>query len=117
MNIKKIVTATGVATAGVALFVATQGSAQAAPVQPAAPVAAAQPSQDKAPQALGSLVGKAAKAVGKAATKGAHKATAVGKGMAVVAKSNADNMLSHGSVFAAPAELPQGVTADTVFDR
>lgn len=49
MNIKKIVTAAGAATAGVALFVATQGSAQAAPVQPAAPVAAGQPSQGKAP--------------------------------------------------------------------
>ncbi|MEV7079915.1 hypothetical protein AB0N88_15385 [Streptomyces sp. NPDC093516] len=117
MNIKKIATAAGVATAGVALFVATQGSAQAAPAQPAAPVAAAQPSQDKAPQAIGSLVGKAAKSVGKAATKAANKATAVGKGMAVVAKSNADNMLSHGSVFAPPADLPQGVTADSVFDR
>ena len=43
--------------------------------------------------------------------------TAVGKGMAVVAKSNADNMLSHGSIFAPPADLPQGVSADSVFDR
>ncbi|MCK8679126.1 MULTISPECIES: hypothetical protein [Streptomyces] len=118
MNMKKIATAAGVATAGVALFVTTQGSAQAAPAQPAPAVtAAAQPSQDKAPQALGSLVGKAAKSVGKAATKAANKATAVGKGMAVVAKSNADNMLGHGSVFAPPADLPQGVTADAVFDR
>ncbi|MFI7198096.1 hypothetical protein ACIBQ7_11930 [Streptomyces massasporeus] len=117
MHMKKIVTAVGVATAGVALFVATQGSAQAAPAQPAAPVAVTQKSQDKAPQALGSLVGKAAKSVGKAATKAAHEATAVGKGAAVVAKSNADNMLSHGSIFAPPADLPQGVTAETVFDR
>ncbi|UUN27846.1 hypothetical protein [Streptomyces sp. FIT100] len=116
MNIKKIATAAGAATAGVALFVAAQGSAQAAPAQPAAPVAAVDASQP-APQALGSMLGKAAKSVGKAATKGAHKAAAVGKGMAVVAKSNADNMLSHGSVFAAPADLPQGVSADTVFDR
>lgn len=116
MNIKKIATAAGVATAGVALFVATQGSAQAAQAKPAAPVAAAEGAQP-APQAIGSLLGKAAKSVGKAATKGAHKATAVGKGMAVVAKSNADNMLSHGSIFASPAELPAGVPADTVFDR
>ncbi|MGI5393314.1 hypothetical protein [Streptomyces sp. CA-251251] len=102
---------------GVALFVASQGSVQAAPARPAASVAAAQSSQDKAPQAIGSLLGKAAKSVGKAATKAAGKAKAVGKGMTVVAKSNADNMLSHGSVFAPPADLPQGVTADTVFDR
>ncbi|MEW2317459.1 hypothetical protein [Streptomyces bauhiniae] len=109
MNIKKIFTIAGAAAAGVTLFAATQGSAQAA-AQPAAPVAAVQPSQDKAPQAIGSLVGKVA-------AKAANKATAVGKGMAVVAKSNADNMLSHGSVFAPPEDLPQGVTADTVFDR
>ncbi|MFC7511321.1 hypothetical protein ACFQV4_14170 [Streptomyces thermocarboxydus] len=116
MNIKKIVTAAGAATAGVALFVATQGSAQAARRSRRArgrrPAVAG-----KVPQALASLVGKAAKSVGKAATKGANKATAVGKGMAVVAKSNADNMLSHGSIFAPPADLPQGVSADSVFDR
>ncbi|MER5890230.1 hypothetical protein ABT160_40925 [Streptomyces sp. NPDC001941] len=117
MNLKKIATAAGVGAAGVALFIGTQGSAQAAPAQPAAPAASAQSLQDKPQFAVGSLLGKAAGAVGKAATKAANKATAVGKGMAVVAKSNADNMLQHGSVFAAPSELPQGVDADTVFDR
>ena len=112
MNFKQIAAAAGVTTAGVALIVAAQGSAQAAPAQPVAPAATAETSQD-APQAIGSLVGKAAKA----ATKAANKAAAVGKGAAVVAKSNADNMLSHGSLLAEPEDLPQGVATDTVFDR
>lgn len=116
MNMKKIGTVAGVATAGIALFVATQGSAQAAPAQPVAPTASVQPSED-APQAIGSVLGKAAKSVGKAATKGANKATAVGRGMNQVAKSNADNMLSHGAIWSAPSELPPGVDTNSVFDR
>ncbi|MBT2408915.1 MULTISPECIES: hypothetical protein [unclassified Streptomyces] len=117
MNAKKIATVAGVATAGIALFVATQGSAQAAPAQPVQPVASAPQTEDST-QALGSLLGKAATSVGKAATKGANKAVAVGKGMAVVANSNADNMMSHGRIIgSSPADLPEGVDTNTLFDR
>lgn len=112
VNFKKIGTAAGVATAGVALFVATQGTAQATPAQPVAPISAAQP--DKAQPMF---IASAAKAVGKAATKGANKATAVGKGMAVVAKSNADQMLSNGAIFGYTTNVDEAADADTVFDR
>lgn len=117
MNIKKIVTAAGAATAACRPLRRHPGQRPGRP-------GAAYRARGRRPAVAGegaaglaSLVGKAAKSVGKAATKGANKATAVGKGMAVVAKSNADNMLSHGSIFAPPADLPQGVSADSVFDR
>ncbi|MGW3061603.1 hypothetical protein ACWC98_37660 [Streptomyces goshikiensis] len=115
---KKIATAAGVATAGIALFVTTQGSAQAAQAQPVAPVTSVQQEEPDSPQVIGSVLGKAATSVGKVAAKNAHKAVAVGKGMAVVANSSADNMLAHGRIIgSSPADLPAGVDASTVFDR
>ncbi|MEU2855998.1 hypothetical protein [Streptomyces syringium] len=116
MKFKKIATAAGVTAAGAALFISTQGSAQAAPAQPvAAPVAAEQAAES--PQAIGAFAAKAGRAVGKAAVKGAYGATAYGQGAWQVAQSNADQMIMHGVIKGISEPIPKAAAADTVFDK
>ncbi|MEV4684905.1 hypothetical protein [Streptomyces kurssanovii] len=114
MKKKFAAAAVGVALGGSLIAVTLQGSAQAAPAAPVSQAAAtAQAGPIDTPQVIGSLAGKAAKAVGKAAGKAyVHGKAATGSG--------ASNHSLIGSLWGAPpAGVPHQapVTADVAFDK
>ncbi|MEV6655303.1 hypothetical protein [Streptomyces sp. NPDC051219] len=115
MKKKFAAAAVGVALGGSLIAVTLQGSAQAAPATPVAQTAATAQATGPidTPQVIGSIAGKAAKAVGKAAGKAyVHGKAATGSG--------ASNHSIIGSLWGAP---PAGVSdqapvpADVVFDK
>ncbi|GHE46137.1 hypothetical protein [Streptomyces capitiformicae] len=108
MKMKKSITVLGIAVAGAAVAIATQGSAQAAPVKPVSAQTAVQPTAGgEAPQAILSAV-----------TKVAQKATVHAK--AVTSKS-LGNISELGSLFGAPPAngVPEGgvESVDVAFDK
>ncbi|GAB3953415.1 hypothetical protein [Streptomyces sparsus] len=110
MKIRKSVVAVGIAVAGAAGIIGTQGSAQAAAVQPvAAPAAAQSTAANEQPQAILSAVSKAAQK----ATVHAKAATKGGKSIG--------NISELGSLFGVPpanGTSPDGVTSvDVAFDK
>ncbi|WP_338930396.1 hypothetical protein WEB32_00255 [Streptomyces netropsis] len=123
MKKKSAAAAMGVALGGVALLVATQGTAQATPTAPVTTAAAtAEPTRDadKSPQWVGSVAAKAGKVAakaGKAVGNAAGKAYVHGK---AAAGSGASSYQLLGSMYGAP---PSGISeeaaasAETVFDR
>ncbi|MBZ6211955.1 hypothetical protein [Streptomyces olivaceus] len=99
---KKLIAAAGIAAGGVTLVLTMQGSAQAAAPQVEAPTVASQETEAR-PQALSSLLGKAAVHVKAACPSVANAAGEV-----------ASNLTSS----VAPESNLEGVSAlDTVFDK
>lgn len=115
----------GTALVGTFLALSMQGSAQATtPPQVTENLTAEATTGEKnlQPMAIGGLLGKAAKSVGKAATKAAGKATVHGKAAgrsAVNSVGQATDMASLGSIFSPPSNISgDGTTsAETAFDR
>ncbi|MFI5867319.1 hypothetical protein [Streptomyces sp. NPDC051546] len=108
---KKFLAVAGLTLGGAALVVTTQGTAQAATAPQAVVTAEAVQAPTDAPMALGSFIGKAGKAVGKNAGKAWVHAKAACPSAAEFAGQVADH------IGVSPARLPDGVSAEAVFDR
>lgn len=109
---KKIFAVAGLALGGAALVVATQGTAQASTAPQAAVTPHAVQGPSDAPAGLGSLLGKAGKAVGNAAGKAYVHARAACPSVAEAAGQITDHL---GTV--SPAGLPDVESAEAVFDK
>ncbi|MET3987105.1 hypothetical protein [Streptomyces sp. PvR034] len=109
---KKVFAVAGLALGGAALVVVTQGTAQAATAPQAVVTAEAVQGPKDAPMGLGSLLGKAGKAVGNVAGKAYVHAKAACPSVVEGVGQVTDHL---GMV--SPAGLPDGTSAEAVFDK
>ncbi|MCY0951166.1 hypothetical protein [Streptomyces sp. H27-S2] len=103
---KKVLAGIGVALGGAALVVTTQGSAQAATAQEVPATVASVDGPQNGPMGFGSFVGKAA---GKFAGKAWVHAKA-----ACPSVADAAGQFTGG---VSPADIPEGTSVETVFDK